>query len=158
MYKSEFERKDDMTADQMWRLYADSHHIDASYEAWKFCGGGEVGDQLAKLVLEGTKTATASSFIAYKTEGEEVPQAGCFSVILFDNGEAACIIRATCVSVVPFNMVSARHAYLEGEGDRSLAYWRNVHREAFTPDYKDAGLDFDEDGLCVLEEFEVVYK
>ena len=36
-----------MKAEQMWKLYAERHQIDAPYEAWAFCGGGEVGDQLA---------------------------------------------------------------------------------------------------------------
>lgn len=147
-----------MKAEQMWKLYAERHQIDAPYEAWAFCGGGEVGDQLARLVLEGKKTATASALIAYQTEGDEPPTEGCYSVVLFDNGEAACIIRTVAVSIVPFNQVSERHAYLEGEGDRSLAYWRTVHREAFEPDYEMAGLKFDENGMCVLEEFEVVYQ
>lgn len=31
---------------------------------------------------------------------------------------------------IPFNKVDKQHAYLEGEGDLSLAYWRRVH-EAF---------------------------
>ena len=80
------------------------------------------------------------------------------SVILFDNEEAACIIRDTKVSVVPFNQVSADHAFKEGEDNRSLKKWREVHRKAFTPDYKAVGQDFDEKGDCVLEEFEVVYR
>ena len=79
-------------------------------------------------------------------------------MILFDNEEAACIIRDTKVSVVPFNQVSADHAFKEGEDNRSLNKWREVHRRAFTPDYEVAGLDFDEKGDCVLEEFEVVYR
>ena len=62
------------------------------------------------------------------------------------------------VSLVAYNQVSAEHAYLEGEGDRSLSYWRRVHREAFTPDYQEAGKEFDENGLIVLEQFQVVYK
>jgi uncharacterized protein YhfF len=146
-----------MTAKQMWNLYTEKDPIPNQYEAWAFCGGGEIGDKLAALVLNGTKTATASAAIAYQVEGESIPEPGCYSVILFSNGEAACIIRDTTVSLVPFNKVSAHHAYLEGEGDRSLDYWRNVHKEAFTPDYENAGLEFDETGICVLEEFEVVY-
>ena len=62
------------------------------------------------------------------------------------------------VSVVPFNQVSADHAFKEGEDNRSLKKWREVHRKAFTPDYKAVGQDFDEKGDCVLEEFEVVYR
>ncbi len=44
-----------------------------------------------------------------------------------------------------------------GEDDRSLNKWREVHRRCFAPDYQAAGLEFDETGDCVLEEFEVVY-
>ena len=98
-----------------------------------------------------------STKLSYETAGEDLPCVGTHSVILFDNEEAACIIRDVKVSVVPFNRVSAEHAYKEGEDDRSLSTWREVHRRAFTPDYTDVGLDFDETGDCVLEEFEVVY-
>lgn len=146
-----------MTAEEMWLLYAREQKIDASYEAWAFCGGGEAGDRLARLALSGTKTATSSPLIAYQTEGIAPPEEGCYSVVLYDDGQAACVIRTDRVSIVPFLQVSERHAWLEGEGDRSLAYWRTVHREAFEPDYKNAGLDFDENGLCVLEEFQVVF-
>ena len=41
---------------------------------------------------------------------------------------AACVIRDTKVSVVPFHQVSPEHAYKEGEGDRSLGtYHTFVH-------------------------------
>ena len=68
---------------------------------------------------------------------------------------AACIIRDTKASVVPFNQVSADHAFKEGEDNRSLKKWREVHRKAFTPDYKAVGQDFDEKGDYVLEEFSI---
>ena len=78
-------------------------------------------------------------------------------MILLDSGEAAGVICNTKVTLVPFDEVSAEHAFREGEGDRSLAYWKKVHREAFTPDYEAAGKLFDEHGLCVLEEFALLY-
>lgn len=114
-------------------------------------------DELANLVLQGIKTATASAKIAYEYEQEPLPEVGSYSVILFDNGEAACIIQIEKVSVVPFDEVSAEHAYKEGEDDRSLEKWREIHKLAFTPDYMAAGLPFDKHGECVLEEFVVVY-
>ena len=79
------------------------------------------------------------------------------NVILLDNGEAAGVICDTKVTLVPFDEVSGEHAFREGEGDRSLAYWQKVHREAFAPDYEAAGKPFDEHGLCVLEEFVLRY-
>ncbi|MDD3334016.1 MAG: ASCH domain-containing protein [Eubacteriales bacterium] len=146
-----------MTAQEMWNAYQQQNPAADQYEAWAFCGGGPLADELAQLVLAGTKTATASARIAYETENEPLPKVGCYSVILYDNGDAACVIRATKVSEVPFQQVSAEHAYKEGEGDRTLEFWRRVHQEAFKPDYEAAGRSFDEAGLCVLEEFEVVY-
>ena len=61
--------------------------------------------------------------------------------MIYGSFAAACIIRDTKVSVVPFNQVSADHAFKEGEDNRSLNKWREVHRRAFTPDYKAVGLE-----------------
>ena len=144
----------------MWKAYCRTKNIDHNtrHDLWKFCGGGLFADELASLVLAGIKTATASTKLSYETADEALPVIGTYSVILFDNGEAACIIRDTKVSIVPFHLVSAEHAYKEGEDDRSLDKWREVHRRAFAPDYQAVGLNFDENGDCVLEEFEVVYS
>ena len=54
--------------------------------------------------------------------------------------------------------VDAKHAYLEGEGDRSLAYWRNVHHAFFVEEYQSEGRVFDEQNAnMLLETFHVVY-
>lgn len=148
-----------MTANEMWSKFCSETNLDPEtpYEAWAFCGGGPFADELATLVLSGMKTANASALIAYETENEPVPKVGCYSVILYDDGTAAGVIRDTKVSLVPFCEVSAEHAFKEGEGDRTLAYWREVHQQVFTPDYQAAGKEFDEQGICVLEEFQLVY-
>lgn len=148
-----------MTGEMMGQAYCRATNTDCNqrHDIWKFCGGGVFADELANLVLAGVKTATASAKIAYETENEALPEVGTYSVILFDNEEAACIIRDTKVSIVPFHLVSAEHAYKEGEDDRSLNKWREVHRRCFAPDYQAAGLDFDKIGDCVPEKFEVVH-
>lgn len=61
------------------------------------------------------------------------------------------------VSVIPFNQVSEKHAYKEGEGDRTLAYWQDAHRSVFGHWFEECGKTFRQDSLIVLEEFEVVY-
>ena len=149
-----------MTGETMWQEFCRTTNTNENtpHAMWKFCGGGEFADELANLVLAGVKTATASTKLAFDIDGDELPNVGAYSVVLFDNDEAACVIRDVKVSVVPFNQVSAEHAYKEGEDDRSLEQWRQVHLRAFTPDYQEAGLDFDENGDCVLEEFEVVFR
>ena len=148
-----------MTAEQMWHAYCESSGVSEQtpYSAWVFCAGGAVGDELAQLVLAGTKTSTASALFAFELEKEQLTKVGEYSVILFSSGEAAGVICDTKVTLVPFDEVSGAHAVREGEGDRSLAYWKKVHREAFTPDFEAAGKPFDEHGLCVLEEFALLY-
>lgn len=144
-----------MTAQEMWAAYCQLHpDITQDMDAWAF---GALPDELAGLVLAGTKTATASAYDLYEIENEPLPQAGTYDVVLDGQDNAVCIIEVTKVSVVPFNQVSADHAFKEGEGDRSLAYWRQVHEELFTEWLAEAGLVFTEDSKIVLEEFRVVY-
>ena len=87
---------------------------------------------LADLVLKGEKTATASAYDLYAIEDEPLPREGTFDIILDSQDRAVCIVEITKVSVQPFHQVSADHAYKEGEGDKSLAYWRQVHEDCFT--------------------------
>lgn len=156
-----------MNASEMWKAYTESlgskisvynDIMQSSYEAWAFCDGGPESNHLASLVLAGTKRATSSAFRLYELEGESLPSAGDFSVILFANNQAACVTRTVAVEIVPFKAITERHAYLEGEGDKTLSYWRNVHEAIFEAEFEEAGLHFDENELVVFEEFEVVYK
>ncbi|MBQ9827955.1 MAG: ASCH domain-containing protein [Lachnospiraceae bacterium] len=145
-----------MTDKELWDKYAAENDVrDAEYEAWAF--GGDP-DLLAELVKDGIKTATASAYPLYEIEGEPLPEAGEYSVIRDSGDEAVCIIRTKRVYVAPFKEVSAEHAYKEGEGDRSLEYWRKVHEEFFAECMEEAGLAFTPDMDVVCEEFEVVYK
>lgn len=146
-----------MTAEQMWAAFQQTHPQAAEYEAWAFCGGGEAADELAALVMSGDKVGTASAYAPYEKEQEPLPQVGNYSVILDSKEQAVCIIQTTRVSVVPFDEVSAHHAYCEGEGDKSLAYWREVHTRFFTKELAEIGMAFDEKMLVVCEEFARVY-
>lgn len=128
-----------------------------TYEAWSFCFGGEVGDELAILVLEGKKKATASLHCLYELEEDELPKEGDLNIILDGNGTAKCVIETKVVQLVPFNQVTERFAVAEGEGDLSLEYWKTEHKKYFVEELKEYGKSFDENMLVVCEEFEVVY-
>ena len=143
-----------MTAQEMWESYSQKENITADYDAWAF---GDDPDELARLVSAGIKTATASAAIWYDLEGEDLPQAGQYSVILNTRDEAVCIIKTTRVFTVPFCDVDETQAFREGEGDRTLSYWRRVHERFFTEELKTIGRSFDEKMLIVCEEFEKVY-
>ena len=144
-----------MTPQEMWNAYKQINpSIGDEIDAWAF---GVEPDLLAELVFKGEKTATASAYDLYALEDEPLPQEGTFDVILDSQDQAVCIVEVTKVSVQPFKQVSADHAYKEGEGDKSLAYWRQVHEEYFTEWLEEAGLTFTPDSKVVLEEFRKVY-
>ena len=139
-----------MTAEEMWRLSG----LQGDWEAWAF---GDAPDKLASLVLAGQKTGTSSAQPVYEAQGEPIPRAGEYSVILDSRGDAVCVIRTTRVYLMPFREVTAHHAAREGEGDLSLEYWRQVHEAFFTREMASIGRAFDEDMNVVCEEFERVY-
>ena len=102
-------------------------------EAWPFSteDNPELADQLLTLVLDGTKTGTASALWCYE-DNEPIPHIGELSIILDGAGQPRAVIRTTRIDIVPFNEVTEEHAYSEGEGDRTLASWRHDHESFFS--------------------------
>lgn len=145
-----------MTAEEMWSIFAKENNIETDeYEAWAY---GDDPDTLAELTVKGIKTATCSAYYWYENEGEELPKEGEYSVILNSKDEAVCVTKTVRVYIERFKNISEKHAYKEGEGDRSLEYWRRVHMDFFTKEFAEEGIVFSEEMQVVCEEFEVVYK
>ncbi|WP_119325942.1 ASCH domain-containing protein [Companilactobacillus musae] len=117
--------------------------------------GGEP-QKLAELVYDGIKTATSSSYELYEPT-EYMPQIGDYNIILDGDQEPVCITKTLVTEVIPFKQVSAEHAYHEGEGDRTLEYWRQVHEDFFKKEYAEAGKTFNEDIPVLCEVFERIY-
>lgn len=138
-----------MTAEKMWWMSG----LEGEYEAWAF--GGDA-DKLAQLVKDGIKTATCSALVFYELENEELPQVGGYNIILDSEENAVCITRTTKVYVTTFDAVSEEHAFKEGEGNRSLEYWRKVHKKFFADELETINRQFNERIELVCEEFEVV--
>ena len=144
---------------QMWEDYRKKHpDAPKDYDAWAFGDSKEMADELAKLVLAEIKTATASNYTLYELEEEELPYAGLHNIILNGDGKAVAIVETTSVEVVPFDEVTEAHAYLEGEGDRTLNYWRDVHETFFKKELENINRDFDDKIPIVCERFKLVYK
>lgn len=125
--------------------------------AWSFGATPEHADELLRLVLDGTKTATASALWDYEAEGEDLPQPGTLGIVLDGVGHPHALIETTDVEVVPFDEVDEAHAHLEGEGDRTLAHWRAVHERFFT-EHAAHDRGFSPDMPVVLERFRVLYQ
>jgi len=147
---------------ELWSAYLHSlgenpATTDKTFTAWHFCDNEQDANALAALVKAGRKRATASAYGAYEDNRDTLPAVGDFSVIINWAGEAQCIIRTTSVEIVPFGQVTADFARTEGEGDRSLDYWRRVHWAAFTRELQPIGKRPEETMPVVCETFEVVY-
>jgi len=145
-----------------WKSYLDSLPDDAARPAtlppaWYFCDNEADANELAALVKAGIKQATASLGWVYNAENEPLPQAGDLSIIINWDGEPQCIIETTEVQVKPFNAVDAQFAYDEGEGDRSLAYWRKVHWAFFAKECAALGREPAESMPVVCERFRLIF-
>ncbi|MCL1631981.1 ASCH domain-containing protein [Sporolactobacillus sp. CPB3-1] len=142
---------------KFWNDFKMKHSLaQDDYQAWSFGYTAETANELADLVVQGIKTATASAYELYEKD-EPLPQVGEYNIILDGSGLPVAVTKTVVVEIIPFNAVSWEHAYHEGEGDRSLAYWREVHEDFFKREYAEAGLNFDQTIPCVCEVFEVVY-
>ena len=150
-----------MTAEQLWHKFCSEMKVDeaTSYEAWSFGGDVATADELLELVLQGRKFGTASAYDEYVAEDalDELPEIGDYSVLLKSNGEAVCIIRNYDVYIRPFNEVPPFHAYAEGEENRSLENWKDIHTKFFSPSLQTIGKPLSEKSLIVCEKFTVEY-
>lgn len=124
-------------------------------EAWAFGATPEHADGLLALVLEGTKTATASSVWDYEEEDEPLPTVGDLSIILDGAGRPRAALEVTAIDVVPFDQVTVEHAHAEGEDDRTLSSWRRIH-ERFWSEHSARG--FAPDMPVVCERFRVLVE
>lgn len=145
-----------------WQAYLDTLPPNAPQrmafvEAWAFGDNPALADELGKLVLSGTKTATCSALWAYEREGGTFPAAGQYSIILAGDGEPLGIIETVAVDVRAFADVDAAFAYAEGEDDRSLAAWREAHWRYFTRTLAAHGLQPSAEMPLICERFRLVF-
>lgn len=76
--------------------------------------------------------------------------------ILLDGAEVPrAVIETVAVEVVPFDQVDEEHAFAEGEGDRTLAHWREVH-ERFWRLHSENPRGYEPDMPVVCERFHLL--
>jgi uncharacterized protein YhfF len=146
-----------------WREYLqtlppDSPARGEAYLAERWGDSPQMADELGGLIKNGTKTATCSALWDYEAEGEELPEIGTKTVVLDGTGQPLCIVETTEVEIRPYDEVDARFAYEEGEGDRSLAHWREAHRNFFSRTLPNLGREFSPEMPLVCERFRVVHE
>jgi uncharacterized protein YhfF len=129
-----------------------------SFSADYFCADEYNANVCAELIVRGEKTATCSLEHWYSEKGETMPKIGHLQVVTKWSGEPVCIIEITSVETCKYNEVSADFAASEGEGDKSLSWWRKAHWQFFSKECEELNIAPSEEMLLVLERFKVVYS
>jgi uncharacterized protein YhfF len=97
-------------------------------ETFSFGDGPELADSLLELVLSGKKRATCWA----ESQGLLSAEVGKSMVVLDGQGIPKAILRTVELTKRRFDEVDEAFAYDEGEGDRSLQYWREAHTRYFS--------------------------
>jgi len=122
-----------------------------------FCDNKIDADNCAELVLNGIKRATATSLWWFEKNNETLPKIGDQYIVTDWNGNAKAVIETTKIEQVPYHQITAEFAEIEGEGDKSLAYWKKVHKDYYKREMKPFNEEFDENMIIICEHFKLIY-
>jgi uncharacterized protein YhfF len=96
-------------------------------EAFSFGNSSAMADELGALVVAATKTASC-----WSVRDGPITQVGKRMVMLDGAGRPWAVIETVELTHRRFDEVDEALAHDEGEGDRTLADWRDGHRRYFT--------------------------
>ncbi|WP_339654109.1 ASCH domain-containing protein [uncultured Salegentibacter sp.] len=122
-----------------------------------FCDNEKDANECAELVVNGIKRATATSLWWFKKNNKPLPRAGDQQIVTDWNGNAKAIIETLKIEQVPFNKITEEFAATEGEGDKSLKYWKKVHKAYYEREMISYPEKFSEEMIIVCEYFKTIY-
>ncbi|MEO0982720.1 MAG: ASCH domain-containing protein [Pseudomonadota bacterium] len=126
-------------------------------DVFAFGDSPDLADSLLALVLSGEKRATCGRKRAYDLEGLDPPRPGDLSLVLDGAGRPRAVIETVDARIAPFASATAAFANEEGEGDKSLEWWRAAHIAFFQRECAKEGVAFDESEDVVFERFRLVW-
>lgn len=148
------------SVEDFWKDFLKKYPQDPISEmpvSFHFCDNQTDADECADLVVKGIKQATATSLWWFEKNREQLPEIGDRHVITDWSGKARAIIETTKIEKIPFKEVTAEFAEIEGEGDKSLDYWKKVHKAYYTREMQPYEEKFREDMIIVCEHFKTVF-
>ena len=116
----------------------------------------ELSEELLSLIRRGLKRGGASLAWVHEADAEPIPSVGEIEIVVNHLNAPSIVTRTTSVEIVPFNRVSAQFAACEGEGDRTLDYWRKEHWAFFSRECQRIGRRPRETKPVVCSSFEVL--
>jgi uncharacterized protein YhfF len=128
------------------------------YESFYFADTEAVANELGALVLPGVKRATAALVWGLEAQGKSPPKPQDLSIVTNWSGKPLCVIETVETEVVAFEEVTDEFAATEGEGDKTLEYWRRVHWAHFSRECQQIGREPTAQMPVLCERFKVVYR
>ncbi len=147
-----------LNADEIWQQFIQKHPTakNTPHHAWSFGGGSEAADIESMRVVAGMKQATTTLAALYAHDKQPVPIPNHDYEILFDGSvHAVAILQYVAVQQMPFDHVTAEHAYLED--GTSLSIWQTSHRARLQTQAEAIGQHFTDQTPVVALTFKVVY-
>ena len=148
-----------------WQRYLDSLELESDssppttyFDVWHFGNSAKMAIDLAGLVLAGKKTATSSLKWSLDSSDEKYPKVGALSIITDFDGIPMMIIETLEIIEWNFDEVTEDIGHQEGEGDRTLAYWRSAHWEFFAKECETISKTPSEKMPIVSEIFRLIYR
>jgi uncharacterized protein YhfF len=117
----------------------------------------DLARELGELVRDGVKKASAGLPWMWEVEGETLPSVGDIEVIVDWSGAPLAVVETTAVSVRAFADVDEAFAREEGEGDGTLGWWQNAHREYFRRECARTGREVSDQMPVVCWSFRLVH-
>ena len=115
-------------------------------------------DALAQLANENQKRGTAHLAVQFENDGIPMRNIGDYWIVVKCDGTPICVVQIIGIHITPCDQVDPVFAASEGEGDLSLAYWRDAHIPYFQSQCERWGMAWREDLAVVCESFIVVYR
>ncbi|WP_312365510.1 ASCH domain-containing protein [Sphingobacterium sp.] len=147
--------------DSFWKEFQNEMPEHSGVEAppsYYFCDNEKDADECAELVQKGIKQATTLSLAGLQINKEKLPVVEDIAIVTDWHGIPKAIIKTVKVEIVKFKDITAEYAFIEGEGDRSLSYWKKVHWDYYTRELSDHGLQPSEDMELVCEYFKTIWS
>nr|WP_298995767.1 ASCH domain-containing protein [uncultured Allomuricauda sp.] len=123
-----------------------------------FCDNEKDANVCSELVNKEIKRATSHSLLGLQLRKETLPKIGDLAIVTDWNGKAKTIIRTTGVKLIPYFAIREEHARMEGEGDKSLDYWKKVHWDYYTRELSEFKRLPRESMIVVFEQFEKLHS
>lgn len=143
--------------DAFWKAFREAEGLaHDDYDVVAFGDSPKMADELAALVLDGPKRATAGLLRDFEN-GEPMPRVGGHVVVVDGKGRPVLVWRTTEVTVKPLSAVDDSFAWDEGEGDRTRADWLAGHTRFFKRQAEREGFAFHDAIETVFERFTVVW-